>query len=808
MYKVRNEKDKLRMSLPVFLILLAFAFNAFAIEGSQPQVQIEAKVVEASPQDDLFALSLEQLMDVGVYAAATLTEKDPLKTPACITTIYADDIARTPARNLLDLIEIYVPGAMWMQHSIGPTFGIRGFLGDRPYKYLVNINGMNINIKAHYGARLELLNWELSDISRVEIVRGPGSVTYGPGAIGGVINIYTKKGKEAPGWRFGGHYWDKYDSIGNYVSYGRTKDQFDLYAYFSIVHTSGTRPDIYCGGDTSGTIDWGYVDVDNAMYGRPPSTYMADFKGEPEVKAHLAVRINDEWKFWGRYVTSSFELMQGSATQYLIDESYQDFRQTRHRYFQLALENIKTLSQNWELKSTAGVSSIDTQNIESWLSTHNNDRDSIQNMKWVWSEWEYFLRFMFNYTPEDGKVKAAIGYEVSWDCIRPAWGKGKNDGLRLGDGGIMSGPDSGAYGSGSNQYTESSNRYFAAGDGWDTVTHSFLSELNLMVSEKVTIILSARIDKHSWTPYMLSPRAAFIYQIQKDEYIKFIIQRSVRMNTADELFSNKNQVQRAEPQMGLPRGVENKPETLDSFEVIYSRKYNENLSFQAAAFLNKNNAIYWDGTTRSAAPVGLLRTFGLELEMLYKKENWEVGINHSYVKQLSWELADGILKSGVSYSDYYDSIQNSGAIQSAGNNLNNWHDHATKLFTNIHLFEKKVTLHGDVMVFWGMEGREEGLEALYNANATSPGTTSEGRYSQIIEDVKSRKPYAIQAVGNASLTYHLNKDSNVSFLLHNIPIIGENKRHVYSSGLRNAWPDKTSWIEEDMVFFVRWVVKR
>ena len=74
---------------------------------------------------------------------------------------------------------------------------------DRPYKFLVNVNGVNVNIKAHYGARLELLNWELSDIERIEIIRGPGSVTYGPGAIGGVINIYTKTAREAPGLEAG-----------------------------------------------------------------------------------------------------------------------------------------------------------------------------------------------------------------------------------------------------------------------------------------------------------------------------------------------------------------------------------------------------------------------------------------------------------------------------------------------------------------------------------------------------------------------------------------------------------------------------
>ena len=58
---------------------------------------------DAAETNDLFNMSLEQLMDVGVYAAATITEKDPLKTPACVTYITAEDIARTPARNISGL---------------------------------------------------------------------------------------------------------------------------------------------------------------------------------------------------------------------------------------------------------------------------------------------------------------------------------------------------------------------------------------------------------------------------------------------------------------------------------------------------------------------------------------------------------------------------------------------------------------------------------------------------------------------------------------------------------------------------------
>ncbi len=787
MYKARNEKSKLRMSLYAFAALLILSAISLDVLGAEA-----AETTKAAGSEDLFELSLEQLMEVGVYAAATLTEKDPLKTPASVTTITAKDIAITPARNILDLIEIYVPGALYMNHSIGPTFGIRGFIGDRPYKYLINVNGMNVNIKAHYGARLELLNWELSDISRIEIVRGPGSVTYGPGAIGGVINIYTKKGKEAPGWEIGGHYWDKYDSVGNYVSYGRSKDQFDLYAYFSQVETKGTRPDLYgIDGITGGS---GYVGADGGSApgeSRPPTTYMSDYFGQPQIKAHLDIHFNDEWRFWGRYVTSSFNLMQYNATKWLMSNGkYEDFRQTRHRYFQFALENSRTLSQNWDLKSTFGISSIDTHDIQKpYISTTEItyiDKESLECQKWTWSEWEYFARFMLNYKPEDGNIKAAIGYEISWDSIRPAWGKNKNNGLRMGDGGIMSGTSSDAYGSGGNLIDESSPKYYAAGNGWDTVTHSFLSELNITVTPKTTMIFSARVDKHSYTGYELSPRFALIQQLKQDEYLKFIMQRSVRMNTQEELWMNKKD------------GRENDPEELETFELIYSNKFTDRLSCQASAFLNKNDVIAWDGTTRGAAPIGLLRTFGTELELLYKKENFELGINHSYVKQLSWENADGVQRQGISYSDYYYDVGTE--IHSHGSNLNNWSNHATKLFTNIDMFKKKVTLHGDVRVLWGFEGCKEGLEAVSQASENDVDFAA-------IDDVRNKNGYDLEATGNLSLTYHLDSFADVTMFIQNIPVIGENKRYGYSTGFKKLPPERVSWVEEPMVIGVRYKVR-
>ncbi|MDD5010828.1 MAG: TonB-dependent receptor, partial [Phycisphaerae bacterium] len=463
-----KNKTKLAWHIAAFLLLfLLIPSNAFGNDAAE--------------DDSLFSLSLEQLMEVGVYAPATITEKNPLKTPACVTTITAVDIARTPARNILDLMEIYVPGMLYMNHSIGPVMGMRGIIADRPYKFLVNVNGMNVNIKSQYGARLELLNWELSDIDRIEVVRGPGSVTYGPGAIAGVINIYTKKGKKYPGLEFGGHYWGKYDSRGNYISYGRAKDNFQLYTYFSMTETDGISPDLF-GADNNGRV--GYVGEAGGpassgaggKFGVPPTTYMGDYFNQPEIKAHLDVQINENWRFWGRYVTASSELMHSGSIKRIIDGKYQDLRKQRYRYFQLALENRNNLNKDWELKSTFGLSSIDVRDVQRTTVQELRDRD-LRNFGWIFSEWEYFAQFMLNYAPDDSKLKGALGFEISYDVIRPAWGRGKNSGLRMSDA-IVSGPDSEAYGTGSGQVNPSSNNYHSVGSGWETFTYSLIGELN------------------------------------------------------------------------------------------------------------------------------------------------------------------------------------------------------------------------------------------------------------------------------------------------------------------------------------------
>jgi hypothetical protein len=177
---------------------------------------------------------------------------------------------------------------------------------------------------------------------------------------------------------------------------------------------------------------------------------------------------------------------------------------------------------------------------------------------------------------------------------------------------------------------------------------------------------------------------------------------------------------------------------------------------------------------------------------MYKKENFNFGVNHSFVKQLSWKLAEDVTASGISYSDYYYDAGGGVKIHSKGNDLSNWANQATKLFTNIDFLDGKATLHGDARIFWGFEGLQDGLDALSEAGIPA-GAAAE------IKNVEKHHGYDVQAAGDVSLTYRFDRFADITVFIQNIPLYGDNKRYSYSSGYRKNYPDKTSWIEEPIV---------
>jgi vitamin B12 transporter len=68
--------------------------------------------------------------------------------------------------------------------------------GANPNQALILVDGVRINSATTGGTQIDQLL--LDEIDRIEIVRGPGSAMYGSDAIGGVVQIFTKRGQGAP----------------------------------------------------------------------------------------------------------------------------------------------------------------------------------------------------------------------------------------------------------------------------------------------------------------------------------------------------------------------------------------------------------------------------------------------------------------------------------------------------------------------------------------------------------------------------------------------------------------------------------
>jgi len=138
------------------------------------------------------SLSLEDLLSIKISSGSFL-DLNIENSPYSITIISAEQIKLSGAKNISELLEIYVPGFQYMYNKWnGTIWGLRGVSNDRNTKIIYLINGHKLNTQGRDGFVSETTLGLLEDIDRVEILRGASGLVYGSGAIAGVINVITK----------------------------------------------------------------------------------------------------------------------------------------------------------------------------------------------------------------------------------------------------------------------------------------------------------------------------------------------------------------------------------------------------------------------------------------------------------------------------------------------------------------------------------------------------------------------------------------------------------------------------------------
>jgi outer membrane receptor for ferrienterochelin and colicins len=127
-----------------------------------------------------------------VVITATSGERFLKDAPASVTVVTGEELRERPVRDLAEAIE-GTPGIQLTGIGLGRRgISIRGML---PEQTLVLVDGMRVTNSASAIAHSDFeLGWVPAEaIERIEVVRGPMSSLYGSEALGGVVNIITRR---------------------------------------------------------------------------------------------------------------------------------------------------------------------------------------------------------------------------------------------------------------------------------------------------------------------------------------------------------------------------------------------------------------------------------------------------------------------------------------------------------------------------------------------------------------------------------------------------------------------------------------
>jgi len=643
----------------VVTIAVALTLLPGHLPGAMAEEPAGQSRFENNEPEEFGGLDIEQLSRVRIVSA-TLTPTQLRLIPAKTTVLDAATIAQSGARTLNESLEIYAPNTQLILHNTHlDHFGIRGIISDRDDKYLLRVNGKVMNNRFFVGAESERDLPLLGDLRSVTLVHGPASATYGAGALSGVINLETYNGLtfEGADARIRQGFLDQF-TAGEFRFGQRFSQKSGLFLYLGVADQNGSNQhdSPYVFGKSFATPGSGPAVVS----GQPvtfPEPNLHDAGDILKMKYHASY-VNGPVELWARFTQGGGVVRPMRTSLQTVDSS-------------TAQKGRRNLDQQFTVATTYKQDLSDVFNLETFVSY-----DWYQYRLWVYDQFaapqnrqehEAYGRLLGSWTPND-KHSLALGLEYSHIWF---------DGPRLGFG-----PAPGV------QPVE---------DTWETDTISFLAEHQWHLGAQWTTFASARVDKHSYTDWLFSPRLALVFTPGPKDTLKLIGARAVRRNGDGEL-----------RQEHVQSGTEGTTETLDSLEFRYERQNDEQWTFGCSIFVEQNDAIGFDAAANHSAAVGTFKIWGVEPEISFRSETTRLTLSHGYSKLFDASLATPATIQGISAAPY-----------GYGHNLANWANNITKLAL-IQELNRKWTASSSLRAYWGFPGAQD--LAAWNGAQRSPGS--------------------------------------------------------------------------------------
>jgi vitamin B12 transporter len=194
---------------------------------------LSMRAQEASPTASPGEAETEQ-----VIVSATRFDIPLDQSPASVSVITSEDFEQKQIERVSDALR-EVPGLSVVQTGVAGQLTSVFTRGLRSEHTQVLLDGIPIN-QGLQGA-FNFADFTTDDIDRIEVVRGPQSTLYGPRALAGIIQIFTKQGTGTPGV-MGAAEAGSYDTFREWTQSDGKIEQFDYSLGASRLDTDNARP--------------------------------------------------------------------------------------------------------------------------------------------------------------------------------------------------------------------------------------------------------------------------------------------------------------------------------------------------------------------------------------------------------------------------------------------------------------------------------------------------------------------------------------------------------------------------------------
>ena len=193
-----------------FALTAGVSLSVFAQQPVPEPAASPAPAVSSSRSqslDSIFSLDIDELARLPVNTSSVAAPVSSVvsaskyvqpidESPCAINVLTADDIQKSGAKTLADLLRRFPGVWSWTKTRSDMDIGMLGMMSDENPRILYLLDGQPIGSPLFDGMQWPQFPITLEDVERVEIIRGGGSALYGANAYTGVINIITKPSKD------------------------------------------------------------------------------------------------------------------------------------------------------------------------------------------------------------------------------------------------------------------------------------------------------------------------------------------------------------------------------------------------------------------------------------------------------------------------------------------------------------------------------------------------------------------------------------------------------------------------------------